>query len=80
QWRGQAFGSELRQHYPSIVSVVRLFINGGRPLSKARMNLSSYKKLSIILKSKRILLDDDKTALVVKPHLSPTRILQWSSL
>ncbi|CAF0803814.1 unnamed protein product [Adineta steineri] len=76
QWDAEAFGDELKQHYPSIVRTVRLFVNGGRPLSKVRVDFSSYKDLSIILKSKRILLDDDNTAFTVEPYLPPTRILR----
>jgi hypothetical protein len=54
QWNTQAFENELKQHYPSIVRVVRLFVNRGRPLSKVRMDFSSYKEFSNILKAKRI--------------------------
>ena len=76
QWNAHDFGNELKQHYPSIVRAVRLFINGGRPLSKVRVDFSTYKDLSMILKSKRILLDDDNTAFPVEPYLPPTRILR----
>jgi len=67
QWSAQDFGNELKQHYPSIVRAVRLYINGGRPLPKVRVDFSSYKDLSMILKAKRILLDDDNTAFAVEP-------------
>ena len=76
QWSAQDFGNELKQHYPSIVRAVRLYINGGRPLPKVRVDFSSYKDLSMILKDKRILLDDDNTAFAVEPYLPPTRILR----
>jgi hypothetical protein len=76
QWSAQDFGNELKQHYPSIVRAVRLYINGGRPLPKVRVDFSSYKDLSMILKAKRILLDDDNTAFAVEPYLPPTRILR----
>ncbi|CAF1473656.1 unnamed protein product [Rotaria sordida] len=72
QWSAQAFDNELKQHYPSIVRVVRIFISGGRPFSKVRVDFSSYKELSMILKSKLILLDDDNTAFDVEPYLLPT--------
>ncbi|CAF1389762.1 unnamed protein product [Rotaria sordida] len=76
QWSAQAFGNELKQHYSSVVRAVRLFVNGGRPLSKVRVDFSSYKELSTILKSKRILLDDENTAFAVEPYVPPTRILR----
>ncbi|CAF2065349.1 unnamed protein product [Rotaria magnacalcarata] len=76
QWSAEAFGNELKQYYPSIVRAVRLFIKGGRPLSKVRIDFSSYKELSSILKSKRILLDDENTAYTVEPYLPPTRVLR----
>ena len=76
QWNAEAFGGELKQLYPSIIRAVRLFINGGRPLSKVRIDFSSYKELSSILKAKRILLDDNNTAFAVEPYVPPTRILR----
>jgi hypothetical protein len=76
QWNVEAFGNELKQHYPSIVRVVRLFIKGGRPLSKVRVDFSSYKELSPILKSKRILLDDDNTAYSIEQYVPPTQVLR----
>ncbi|CAF2838713.1 unnamed protein product [Rotaria sp. Silwood2] len=76
QWNVEAFGNELKQHYPSIVRVVRLFIKGGRPLSKVRVDFSSYKELSPILKSKRILLDDNNTAYAVEQYVPPTQVLR----
>jgi hypothetical protein len=76
QWSAEAFGNELKKHYPSIVRAVRLYIKGGRPLAKVRIDFSSYKELSPILKSKRILLDDDNTAYTVEPYLPPTRVLR----
>jgi hypothetical protein len=76
QWNPQTFGEELKQQYPTIVRVVRLFITGGRPLSKVRVDFSSFNELSAILKSKRLVLDDDNTAFAVEPYLPPTRILR----
>lgn len=76
QWNTQSFGNELKQIYSSIVRVVRLYRNGGRPLSKVRVDFSSHKELSTILKSKRILLDDANTAFAIEPYLPPTRILR----
>ncbi|CAF3210753.1 unnamed protein product [Rotaria sp. Silwood2] len=76
QWDEQTFGNELKQHYPSIVRAVRLFVKGGRPLNKVRLDFSSYKELSSILKSRRILLDDNNTAFTIEPYQAPTRVLR----
>jgi hypothetical protein len=72
----KTFGNELKQHYPSMVRVAYVYMRGGRPLSKVHIDFSSYKDLSMILKSKRILLDDDNTTFAVEPYLPSTRILR----
>ena len=76
QWNEQAFGEELKLRYPSTVRVVRLYRKGGHPLSKIRVDFSSFSELSTILKSKRLLLDEDKTAFAVEPYVAPTRVLR----
>ncbi len=52
QWSAKTFGNELKQHYPSMVRVVCVYMRGGRPLSKVRVDFPSYEDLSMILKSK----------------------------
>ncbi|CAF4182180.1 unnamed protein product [Rotaria sordida] len=42
QWSVQAFDNELKQHYPSIVRVVRLFISGGRPFSNVHDDNTAF--------------------------------------
>ena len=76
QWSTQSFADELKRIHPSIVRVVRLFRNGGRPLPKVRADFSSHVELSAILRAKRIVLDDANTAFPVEPYLPPTRILR----
>ncbi|CAF3258967.1 unnamed protein product, partial [Rotaria sp. Silwood2] len=76
QWNEQIFGNELKQHYPSIVRAVRIFVKGRRPLNKVRLDFSSFKELSIILKSRRILLDDNNTAFTIESYQAPIRVLQ----
>lgn len=76
QWNEQTFGNELKQHYPTIVRAVRLFVKNGRPLNKIRLDFSSYKELSTILKTRRILLDDNNTAFTIEPYQAPTRVLR----
>ena len=44
QWNEQTFGNELKQQYPSVVRAVRLFVEGGRPLNRIRLDFSSYKE------------------------------------
>ncbi|CAF4740776.1 unnamed protein product, partial [Rotaria sp. Silwood2] len=76
QWNEHTFGNELKQRYPSIVRDVRLFVKGGRPLNKVRLDFSSYKELSSILKLRRILLDDSNTAFTIEPYHALTRVLR----
>ncbi|CAF0768580.1 unnamed protein product [Didymodactylos carnosus] len=76
QWNVVGFGEELKQRYSTIVRAERLFINGGRPISKVRVDFSSNKELTEILKMKRILLDDDYTSYQIEPYVPPTRILR----
>ena len=76
QWNEQNFGNEFKQQYPSIVRAVRLFVKGGRPLNKIRLDFSTYKELPSILKSRRILFDDNNTAFNIEPYLAPTRVLR----
>jgi hypothetical protein len=76
QWNIQPFEDELKKQYPTIVRAVRLFINGGRPLSKVRVDFASYKELSGILKTKRISMDEMNSVYAVEPYLPPTRVLR----
>ncbi|CAM4823966.1 unnamed protein product [Rotaria magnacalcarata] len=49
---------------------------GGRPILRIRVDFSTNKELSEILKIKRILLDDDNTAYTIEPYVPPSRILR----
>jgi hypothetical protein len=76
QWNAQGFGEELKKRYSTIVRTERLYFKGGRPISKVRIDFSSYKELPQILKTKRILMDDDNMSYAIEPYTPPTRILR----
>ncbi|CAF2758798.1 unnamed protein product [Rotaria sp. Silwood2] len=76
QWNVQNFCDELKVRYKTIIKGERLFVKGGRVIPRIRIDFSSNKELGEILKSKRILLDDDNTAYTIEPYVPPTRILR----
>ncbi|CAF2758725.1 unnamed protein product [Rotaria sp. Silwood2] len=76
QWNVQNFCDELKQRYKTIIKGERLFVKGGRLISRIRVDFSSNKELSEMLKNKRILLDDNNTAYTIEPYVPPTRILR----
>ncbi|CAF1172130.1 unnamed protein product [Didymodactylos carnosus] len=76
QWNAQGFGEELKRHYSTIVKAERLFVRGGKPISKVRIDFSSNEHLSKILKDKTILLDDENTAYHIEPYIPPMRVLR----
>lgn len=76
QWDAQDFCSELKLRYKTIIKGERLYVKGGKPISKIRIDFSSNKEITDILKQKRILLEDDNTAYTVEPYTPPTKILR----
>ncbi|CAF4514670.1 unnamed protein product, partial [Rotaria sp. Silwood2] len=76
QWNVQNFCDELKQRYKTIIKGERLFVKGGRLIPRIRVDFSSNKELSEMLKNKRILLDDNNTAYTIEPYVPPTRILR----
>ncbi|CAF0962935.1 unnamed protein product [Didymodactylos carnosus] len=76
QRNAAGFGEELKQRYSTIVRAERLFIKGGRPISKVRVDFSSNKDLAEILKMKRILLDDEYTSYQVEPYVPSIHIVR----
>ncbi|CAF1321859.1 unnamed protein product [Didymodactylos carnosus] len=76
QWKAEDFGEELKIQYPSIVKAGRLYIRGGRRISKVRLDFSSNQHLPEILKRKNIVLDDDNTSYRIEPYIPPTRVLR----
>ncbi|CAM4762661.1 unnamed protein product [Rotaria magnacalcarata] len=76
QWNAENFCEELKLRYKTIIKGERMFVKGGRPIPRIRIDFSSNKELTEILQSKRILLDDDNTAYTIEPYVPPTRILR----
>ncbi|CAF2435620.1 unnamed protein product [Rotaria sp. Silwood2] len=76
QWNVQDFCEELKLRYKTIIKCERMFVKGGRPIPRIRIDFSSNKELTEIIQNKRILLDDDNTAYTIEPYVSPTRILR----
>ncbi|CAF4400242.1 unnamed protein product, partial [Rotaria sp. Silwood2] len=76
QWNVQNFRDELKERFKTIIKGERLFVKGGRAILIIRVDFSSNKELSEILKNKRILLDDNNTAYTIESYVPPTRILR----
>lgn len=76
QWNIEEIGNEIKKQYATIVKVERLFIKGGKPISKIRIDFSSSEELKSILKNKSILLDDANTSYKIEPYIPPTKILR----
>ena len=76
QWNIEEIGNETKKQYATIVKVERLFVKGGKPISKVRIDFSSSEELKSILKNKSILLDDANTSFKIQPYIPPTKILR----
>jgi hypothetical protein len=76
QWSIDEFGNDIRKQYATAVNVERLFVRGGKPLAKVRIDFSSNKELSTISKTKRILFDEANTSFQIEPYVPPTKVLR----
>jgi hypothetical protein len=76
QWGLTEFELDIKKQYPTIVKVERLYIKGGIPISKVRVDFSSNQEVNKIIKNKKLLLDDDNTSFVIQPYSPPLRILR----
>lgn len=76
QWDVQSFCDELKSQYKTIIKSERLYVRGGRPIPKIRIDFSSNKELSGILKNKRMLLDDNNTSYSIEPYVPPPKVLR----
>ena len=76
QWNLVELEEDLKQHYTSIVKVERLFVRGGIPISKVRIDFSSNQEVNKILKNKRLTIDDENTSFVVQPYTPPIKVLR----
>ncbi|CAF3948669.1 unnamed protein product [Rotaria sp. Silwood1] len=76
QWNLTKFELDIRKQYPTIIKVERLYIKGGIPISKVRIDFSSNQDVNKIIKNKKLLLDDDNMSFMIQPYSSPLRILR----
>lgn len=54
----------------------RLFVRGGIPISKVRIDFSSNEEVKQILKNKKMIFEDENTSLVVQPYTPPIKVLR----
>ena len=76
QWGTDELETEIKKQYSTVLQVERLYIRGGIPISKVRIDFASSRELSGILKNKRILLDEENTAYAIQPYTPPMKILR----
>ncbi|CAF0990688.1 unnamed protein product [Didymodactylos carnosus] len=62
QWDVYQLENDFRMQHSTVVKVERLFINGGKPILKVRVDFSDSREVTGILKQKKILLDENSTA------------------
>ena len=61
-WDTSDLETEIKKQYSTILRIERLYVRGGIPISKVRIDFASNHELSGILKNKRILLDEENTS------------------
>ena len=76
QWDLTDFEADVKQQHPSIIKVERMLVRGGIPIAKVRIDFSSNDEVQKILKSKRLLLDDENTSFPVQQYYPPFKILR----
>jgi hypothetical protein len=76
QWSIDDLRNDIKKQYSTAANVERLFVRGGKPISKVRIDFSSNKELSAIIKSKRILFDEANTSFQIEPYVPPTKVLR----
>ena len=76
QWNLTEFEIDIKKQYPTIIKAERLYIKGGIPISKVRIDFSSNQEINKILKDKRLLLDDENTSFAIQPYTPPLKVLR----
>jgi hypothetical protein len=76
QWNIDEFEHDVKNQYPTVVKVERIYVKGGIPISKVRIDFSSNRELSNIIKNKRILLDDENTSYPIQQYIPPLKVLR----
>ena len=76
QWDTSELETEIKKQYSTVLKVERVYVKGGIPISKVRIDIASNHELSVILKNKRILLDEENTSYPIHPYTPPVKILR----
>jgi len=76
QWSLTEFEDDIKKQYSTIIKVERLYVKGGVPISKVRIDFSSNQEVINILKSKRLLLDDENTSFAIQSYAPPIKVLR----
>lgn len=76
QWDLTEFERDVKTQYPTLLKVERIFVRNGIPISKVRIDFSSYEVVKEILKEKRLLLDGDNMAFQVLKYVPPVKVLR----
>ncbi|CAF4991344.1 unnamed protein product, partial [Rotaria magnacalcarata] len=76
QWNLAEFELDIKKHYPTIIKIEPLYVNGGIPISKVRIDFSSNEEVNKVIKNKRLLLDDENTSFAIQPYAAPLQILR----
>ncbi|CAF3568191.1 unnamed protein product [Rotaria socialis] len=66
----------IKKHYPTIIKIERLYVNGGIPISKVRIDFSSNEEVNKVIKNKRLLLDDENISFAIQLYAASLRILR----
>jgi len=74
QWNLDNFATDIKKQYKTIIKVDRLYVRGGVPISKVRIDFSSNEEITQILRNKRMILDDENTSFMVQPYSPPIKI------
>ena len=76
QWSIEDLRNDIKKQYWTAANAKRLFVRGGKPIAKVRIDFSSNKELSAIIKSKRILFDEANTSFQIEPYVPSTKVLR----
>ena len=76
QWDLGEFEDNIKKQYPTTIKVERLYARGGVPVSKIRIDFSSNEEVTLILKKKKLLIDEENTPFEILPYTPPIKILR----
>lgn len=76
QWDTAELEADIKKQYATVLKVERIFVKGGIPISKVRIDFSSNRELAAILKTQRLLFDDENTSYPIQPYTPPSKVLR----